>query len=127
MSPHAEVETTQTIARETVASALKHNSFRSVPFHDMLYDRLENSFVGGIINAISKGKVDGIILSLANSNVAELACAWKVLALFVERYCHHTVCGVKGFFDTVAVMHIDIYVKDSLLESEKFDNAEHNI
>jgi hypothetical protein len=38
----------------------------------------------------------------------------------VERYSHHTICRVKGLFNTITVMHINVDIQDSLLETQKF-------
>jgi hypothetical protein len=45
----------------------------------------------------------------------------------VERDCHDSIGVIKGLFDTVAVMNIDIEVKDSGVYFEQLKNAENDI
>ena len=60
---------------------------------------------------------DIIIVSL----VIDLTCSWKeVVAILVERYCHHTISEVKCFLDPVAMVNINIYVENSRVVLEQF-------
>jgi hypothetical protein len=45
----------------------------------------------------------------------------------VEGACHDAIGGVKSFFDTVAVVDIDIDVENSRLEAQKLDDSENDI
>ena len=47
----------------------------------------------------------------------EITGAWKVLAVFVKRDGHNTISGIKGLFDAVAVVDINIDVEDAVVES----------
>ena len=41
------------------------------------------------------------------------SCARKVFTIFVEGDGHHTVRAVKGFFDTITVVDININVQNT--------------
>jgi hypothetical protein len=64
---------------------------------------------------------------LADTDVAQFACSWEILAVLVERDRHDTVCCVKGFLHSITMVDIDIDIQDSLLESEEFDDAEDDV
>lgn len=127
MAAHAQVEATQAIARETVATALEDNGLGLVVLHDSRDDGLENGFVSDVINTIAQGKVDGVILARTDADVAELASAGKVLAVLVKRDRHDAIGRVKRLLNSVAVMDVDVNVKDALLEPQKLENCQHNV
>jgi hypothetical protein len=124
---HAEVEATETVARQAVAAALQNNGLGLVVGHDGVDDGLEDVLVGLIGNAIAQGKVDGIMLALADANVAELTGSREILAIFVERDGHDAVGRVEGLFDAVAVVHINVNVENALVEAEQLDDAENDV
>jgi hypothetical protein len=84
MTLHAEIETSKTIARQTVTAALQYNSFRLVIVHDALDDWLEDRLVGLIVDAVAKREVDCIILSCTDTYVTQLARTREVFAVLVE-------------------------------------------
>jgi hypothetical protein len=73
-----------------------------------LNDRLKDGLVRRIINTVSEREIDSVVFASANSDVAKLASTWKVLAVLVKRDSHDSVCGIKGFFNAIAVVDIDI-------------------
>jgi hypothetical protein len=113
---HAEVEATETVARQAVSTALENYSFRLVVSHHSLDDRFEDRFVCCIIDAISEWKIDSIVLASTNTDVPKLTSTWKVLAILVEGDGHDSVCGIKCFLDAIAVVNVDVDVQDTLLE-----------
>lgn len=127
VTSHAEVETSQAVARQAVATALENNGLRPVPLHDSLDDRLEDTLVGDIVNAIAEREVDGIVFSLANANVAQFASAGEVLSVLVEGDRHDTVRGVECLLDAIAMMDINIDIENTLLESQQLQDTEDNI
>lgn len=120
MAAHTQIETTQAIARQAITTTLQYNSLGAVPFHHTLDNRLKDALVGEIIDTVSKREVDGVILSITHTNITQLTCTGEVLAVLVERHGHHTICRVKGLFNTIAVMHINVDIQYSLLETQKF-------
>jgi hypothetical protein len=45
----------------------------------------------------------------------------------VERDRHDTVRGIKGLFNSITMVDIDIDIQNSLLEPEELDDAEDDI
>lgn len=127
MPAHTQIEATQAIAGQTVTTALQNHSLRPVPFHDALDDRLENALVGNIVDTVTKWEVDCIVFTLADTDVAKFACSGKVFAIFVERDRHDTVGGVEGLLHAVTMVNINIHIKNSLLESQKLEDAKDDI
>jgi hypothetical protein len=124
---HTQIEATESIARQTVTTALENNSLGLVVLHDILNDRLEDGLVGHIGDTISKRKVDSIVFSLSNTSVSKFTSAGEVLSVLVERNRHDTVGGVESLLDTITMMHVNIDVKDPLFESKEFENTEDNV
>lgn len=44
---------------------------------------------------------------------------WEEITKEMERTSHNSVCGVKRFFNSIAVMHIDIDVEHPRVNSGK--------
>ena len=64
---------------------------------------------------------------MTHTDVAELASPWEVLSVFVEGACHDAIGSVKRFFNTIAVVDIDIDVENSRLEAQELDDSEDNV
>lgn len=127
MPAHTQIEATQAIAGQTVTTTLQDHSLGPIPFHDALDDWLKDALVGDIIDAIAERKVDCIVFTLADTDVAKFAGSGKVFAIFVERDSHDTISGVKGLFHAVTMMNININVENSLLESEELEDAKNDV
>lgn len=117
MTAHAEIEAAQSIAGQTVATALQYHGLWLVVFHDSSNDGFENVPVGCICDAITEGKVDRMIFTIANANVAKLTGTREILAVLVERASHDAIGSVEGFLHTVTVMDVNINIKNTLVES----------
>jgi hypothetical protein len=127
MTSHTEVEATQAVARKTITTTLEHDSLWSVPLHNTPDDRLKDALVGDIVNTITERKVDSIVFSLANANIAELSGSREVLSVLMEGYGHHSVGGIERLLNTIAVMDIDIDIKNTLLETQKLQDAKNDV
>ncbi|KAH3672372.1 hypothetical protein WICPIJ_010057 [Wickerhamomyces pijperi] len=114
---HGKVEATESVTGKRITTTLQDNGGWLVPFHDLGDDRLKDGLVGGVVNTVTERNVNGIVLTLANTNVTELTGPWEELTVFVERAGHDSVCGVEGLFNTVTVMHVDINVQHSWVVS----------
>mmetsp|Transcript_42954 Transcript_42954/g.124216 ORF Transcript_42954/g.124216 Transcript_42954/m.124216 type:complete len:207 (+) Transcript_42954:804-1424(+) len=53
--------------------------------------------------------------------------SWKVLSEFVKRARHHAIGGVECFFDTIAVVNINVNVKNAFVLFQKLQNGENAI
>lgn len=127
MPTHTEVEATKTVARQTVTTTLEDNRLRTVPLHDALDYGLEDALVGGIVDTVAEGEVDGIVLARADTDITKFTSAGEVLAVLVERDSHDAVRGVEGFFDTVAMVNVDVNVENALLESQQLEDTEDDV
>jgi len=45
----------------------------------------------------------------------------------VERTGHNSVGRIKSFFDTIAVVDVDVDVEDALLVTQQFDDTQDNV
>lgn len=127
MTSHAEIEASETITRQAITTALKNDSLWLVVVHDSLNDWLEDGLVGGVIDAITKREIDGVVLALTNTNVAKLTSSREVLAILVEGDGHDTIGSVESLLDAITVMDVNVNVEDSLLESQELDDAENDV
>jgi hypothetical protein len=127
MTLHTEIEATETVPRQAVSTALKNYSLWLIISHNGLNDRLKNGLVRRIINTVSEREIDSVVLASANSNVAKLTSTRKVLAVLVKRDSHDSVRGIKGFFNAIAMVDIDVDIQDPLFEAEKLNNAENDV
>jgi len=98
-----------------------------IEVHNRLDDRLEHALVRLIRDAVSQREVDCVVLTIANTNIAELTSTREVFAVLVEGDGHDAVGSVEGFFDAVAVVDIDVDVEDALLVAEQFDDTKYNV
>jgi hypothetical protein len=57
----------------------------------------------------------------------QLSRAGKVLSILVEADCHDAVCGIERFFDTVAVMYVNIDVQDAIVIAEQLEYPQDDI
>jgi hypothetical protein len=119
MSSHTKVEAAQAITGQTVTTALKDHGLGAVPLHHALDDGLKDALVRDISDAITKREVDCVVFALPNTDIAKLTGTREVLAVLVERTGHDAISCVEGLFDTIAVVNININVKDSLFEAQK--------
>jgi hypothetical protein len=116
MSSHAQIEAAKTITRQTVTTTLEDHSLWAIPLHHALDDGLEDALVRDIIDTIAEREIDRVVLALPNTDVAKFTSTGEVLAVFVERDGHNAISRVESFFNAIAVVNIDINVKDSLFE-----------
>ena len=127
MAAHGKVEASQPISRQRVTSALKDNSSWLIVLHDAIDHRLEDALVAVVVDAVAEWEVDGVVLSVAYADVSKFAGAREVLAVLVERNGHDTVGAVEGFLNAVTVVHIDVDIKHTRVETEELDDAEDDV
>lgn len=97
---------------------MEYNGFGAVVFHHGLDDGFEYVFVRPVVNAVAEGEIDGVVFALADTDIAELSGTGEILAVFVERDGHDSVCGVESFFNAVTMVDVDVDVQDTLLVPE---------
>lgn len=164
-----EVKAAQSVSRQRISSTLQHHSTGLVHLHDFSHDlthtviikseheqwtcsllatetlskktyRLEDGFIGLIINTVSEGVVHCIVLALSCSNVLhtlgillnswshmfklhwsrvrrkskktnpQVSSARKVFPILVERHSHDPVCGVEGLLYSITMVDVNVNV-----------------
>lgn len=98
-----------------------------VVVHHGLDDGLENGLVGIISNTIAKRKINSVILSHTNSNVAQLASTGEILSVLMEGAGHNSVGSVKSLLNTITMMDINVDIKNALLVSQELENGEDDV
>ncbi len=67
-----------------------------------------------VISSGGQRDIDAVAASIACADfILETCSREQCPASLVKRYCHHIVAVVKGVLDAVAVMDIDIEIKDT--------------
>ena len=64
---------------------------------------------------------------MSYTSVAKFTRSGEILAILVERACHDAIGRVKRFFDTIAVVDIDVDIEDSLFEAQQLQDAQNDI
>ena len=118
-----QIEAAQAITSQRIGTTLENNGARTVPHHDVLNDRFKDGMVTGIIDTVTQGHIDRVVLALAVANVADVSGPGEKLAELVERHGHDSVGRVEGFLDAVSVMHVNVNVQDSIVISMKKVNT----
>lgn len=127
MASHTEIETAKPVTGKTVTSTLQNHSLRAIPIHDMLDDRLKNALVRSIIDAVAKREIDGVVFTLPNANISQLASAWEILAVLVKRNGHDPISGVERLLDTITMVNVNINVEDTLFETQELNDTQYNV
>ena len=127
MAAHTDVETTKTVSAETVCATLEQNSFRSETMDDFLYYGLEDADETFVIHALIEREVDGMVLSLFETHVVDVAGAREVVFEFVERTGHHSIGSVKGLLHSISVVDVDVDVQNSLVVIQHLKNRQYHI
>jgi hypothetical protein len=127
VSSHAQIEAAQAITGQTVTTALENHSFGAVPLHHAPDDRFEDALVRDICDSIAEREVDCVVFALSNADITELTGTGEVLAVLVERTGHDAISRVESLLNTIAMVDIDINIKDSLFEAQKLEDSEDNI
>jgi hypothetical protein len=90
-------------------------------------NRLEDTLVRLVGDAVPQGEVDGVVLALAMSNVLDVPRSGEELPVLVEGGRHYTVGRVEGLLHPIAVVHINIDVEDSRVVTQELENAEDDV
>lgn len=79
-----------------------------------------NVEVGCIIDAFFQWHVERVTDAFAGASLFEVACTGEEVTIPVKAHRHHSVRCVKGFFDTVTMMDINVDIEDSVVILEQF-------
>lgn len=89
--------------------------------------RFEHALVALVVDAVLEGEVDSVALPAALALVSLCACSGEKVAKLVERGGHDAVGGVKGLFDAVAVVDVDVDVEDAGVVAEELEDGKDNV
>lgn len=121
MTFDTQVEPSQLVVTKTVGPQLHYDCMRSIFCHDSLHNILEKLKKGIVIHAWLQGNVQGVVLSIVKAILIEATCPWeKILTILMERYSHDSVWKIKCFFDTIAMMDVNVDVDDSGVNQQEF-------
>lgn len=56
-----------------------------------------------------------------------MTCSWEVILEFVEGAGHHSVSQVERFFNSVAVVDVDVDVQHALVGLQQLQDRQHAI
>lgn len=88
--------------------------------------RLEDVFVGLVVHSVLQRDIHCVILSFAQTHVRHVPRSGEIVPVFVEGDSHHTVRQVKGFFDTVSVVDVDVDVHHTRIYSMMKSTGKHD-
>jgi hypothetical protein len=79
-----QVEATQFIACKGIGSTLQYNCPWSIPFHDLTYNRLKDTLVRFIVNAISQWEIDSVVFSGSYAVISKISCPREIFSILVK-------------------------------------------
>ena len=77
---------------------------------DIKTHRFEHALKSLIRNSVFQWNIDSIPFTLTLPFIFLGPCPWEIFSKLVKTACHHPVSGVKGFFNSIPMMTINIDV-----------------
>lgn len=127
MPLHRQIEAAQPVSGERICSALHQDGFGLEHIENLFNDGLENVLILFIIHALTQWEIYAVVGPFAFSDVVYVPGSWEVVLELVERAGEHSVCDVKGFFNPVSVVNIDIDIANSLVGFQQLQYSEDTI
>mmetsp|Transcript_441 Transcript_441/g.689 ORF Transcript_441/g.689 Transcript_441/m.689 type:complete len:359 (-) Transcript_441:54-1130(-) len=127
MTLECQIEWPQSISRNAISATLQNNSTGLKDFHNLIEQRLEQIAIGIIAHATLEGSIDGKAGPFLGTRFARMARAGKEIPVLVQTQRHDTIRAIKGFFDTITVMDINVNVEDAGVDFEQFQNGQDNV
>ena len=115
------------VSGERVCSALEDDGAGLVELHHSGHDGDEDPLVAGVINTVTQGEVETVVLPSPGSNVPEVSSPGEILPVLVEADGHDPVRGVEGLLHPVPVVNVNVDVQDPLVVLEKFKDGENDV
>jgi hypothetical protein len=72
---------------------------------------LKNILEAGVVDSIIQWEVKSIVFAFVLANIFNTSRTGEIIAKLVERDSHHSIGGVESFFDTIAMVNIDVNVQ----------------
>lgn len=125
MSLDGQIETTETIAAETVGAALEHDGGGPIELHDVVDDELEYVEVVGVGDALLERHVDRVVAAVVGADLVHVARAREErVAVLVKRHGHDAVGQVEGLLHAVAVVYVDVDVENARVILEQLEDGD---
>lgn len=106
---------------------MQDNSSRLVPIHDVPDDLPEDQSKAFIRDAIPKRDIDRVPLPLLDPAVLDVTRAREEVPVLVETGCEDSVCAVERLLYAVAMMNVDVDVKNAQVALEQLQNRKDDI
>ena len=106
---------------------MKKDGVRIESFHDFGDDRLENLQKRLVVKALIEREIDRIVNPLIFSNIIYVAGSREVVLELMERASHHSIGKVECFFDSIAMVDIDVNVEDPIVVLEEFEDGQNAV
>ena len=135
MAIKAQIEAAKPIAAKRIGATLKNDNRRVVVVNNRRYNRLEERMIAFIIDAFAQRHVDRIIAAATQPNVVPkyskastlrstnkhfyrmrlhvAGAGEEKVAVFMKRNGHDAIRKLKCLLNAVAVMNIDVNIKNS--------------
>lgn len=88
---------------------------------------LKDAVVAVVVNAVSQGHIDTVILAFSIANVANIPGAGKVLSVLVEGDGHDPIGRVKGLLHPVPVVNVNVNVQDARMIFQQLQDGQVNV
>jgi len=126
--PNAQVEGPEAVAAEGIGAALQDDGPRSEDFKALADDGVEDVGVGGVIDSVLQGNVDGEEAAAVDALlVGGARPREEALPVLVQGERHHAVTVVERLLDAVPVVHVNVNVEDAGVLLQKLQDGEDNV
>jgi hypothetical protein len=68
-----------------------------------------------------------MVFTFTQSNIIYIPSAWKIIFKLMKWTCHYPISSIKGLFNTIPMMNVNINIKDSLIIIKQLQDTQHNI
>lgn len=80
-----------------------------------------------IRQAIPQWYINGVPMPFSLPLVIYMARTWEIIAKFMKTACQNTVGGIKGLFDSITMMAINVNIKHPGKYTKQFQNRKYDI
>jgi len=114
-----QIKHTKSVSTKRVRATLHLYRLRVESPDDLCNHGLERHHERLVSAALIERKVYRVILALFATDVVDAPRAWKKIAVFVKTHCHNSVSSIKGFFNSIAMVAVNVNIKHALVSFEQ--------
>jgi hypothetical protein len=89
---------------------LEDNHVWLINLHNFLNDALEQITKGGIIDTITQGNIQCIMLPFGRPNVSDMSSTREKIPILVKGNRHDSVCSEEGLLHAISMVDINVYI-----------------